>query len=132
MPILFFGNLCIQHRPILPKKHTFHKSDFFVNIVAGGRAGIVENIKCYRMPFLLQHRHNTVFLFLAVLNSDIMLCYTLQHIDALPNVNNMVVEPDAINARVVIFRAISVSPELRCHIFFITIPQILTSSKVIM
>ena len=99
--------------------------------MAGGRAGVVKNVKSDNMPLALYLRHEAVFLFIAVLNSDIMLCDALQHIDAFSYVNDAVIKSYTVDSGVVIFRAISVPPELCCHIVFVSQSQVLTSLKVI-
>lgn len=92
MPILFFWDLRVQFRSVLSEEHALHITDFFVNIVAVGRACIVKNIECNRMSFALQLRHDTVFLFPAALNTNIVLCDALQHIDTLAYINDVVIK----------------------------------------
>ena len=83
------------------------------------------------MPFALQLRHDTVFVFVAALYTNIVLCDALQHIDAFSYVNDAVIKSYTVDSGVVIFRAISVPPELCCHIVFVSQSQVLTSLKVI-
>ena len=79
------------------------------------------------MPFALQLRHDTVFIFLAALNANIVLCDALQHIDTLAYINDAVIKQYAVDACMVIFWAVSLAPEIRSHIIFVTISQVLTS-----
>ena len=127
MPVLCFGDLCIQFRSVLSKVYTFHIADLFVNIVAGGRAGIIKNVKPNRMSFALQLRHDTIFFFATILNADIVLGDAFQHIDALTYVNDVVIKPNAVDTCMVIFRAVSVPPELSSHIILISVFHAFTS-----
>jgi hypothetical protein len=79
------------------------------------------------MPLALYLRHNAVFLFIAVLYSDIVLGDAFQHIDALTYVNDVVIKPNAVDTCIVIFRAVSVPPELSSHIILISVFHAFTS-----
>lgn len=68
-------------------------------------------------------RKELVFAFGFLLDAYIVLCNTLQHICAFPNVHDSVVEFDAVNARMLILSRQSFAGEPGIHIVHIVLPH---------
>ena len=64
--------------------------------------GIIQYIKGYGMPLALRLGNNAVFLFCSLLDTRIMLCNPPQHICALSDINNFIIDLDAVYSRVFI------------------------------
>ena len=71
------------------------------------------------MAFALRFGKDTVLLFCLSLNGCVMLRYAFKHIMALANVNNGIVNLDAVNSRMVVFGGKPFSFEPLIDIFFI-------------
>jgi hypothetical protein len=65
--------------------------------------GVVKNIKLYGFASSLKFLKNTIFEFASAFDSDIMSCDPVHHIQALANVNNLLINLYAINSSVLIF-----------------------------
>lgn len=102
-PILCFWNLRIQHGAILSDVFALFDADFFFDFRIPSAFGIVKHIKVNAVSLALGFCQKSVFLFSAGADADIMLRYTHQHIFALAYVNNLPVQLDAVNARMLIF-----------------------------
>ncbi len=103
VPVLFFGYLCVEKREVFSDEFSFFFSDFIDCIVVFFAFGVVKNIKLYGFAFSLKFLKNTVFEFASAFDSDIMSCDSVHHIQALANVNNLLINLYAINASVLIF-----------------------------
>ena len=101
-PILCFGNLRIQHGAVLSDVFAFFAADFFFDCRIPFTFGVVKHIKVNAVSLALGFCQKSVFLFRAGADADIMLRYTHQHIFALAYVNNLPVQLDAVNARMLI------------------------------
>jgi hypothetical protein len=65
--------------------------------------GVVKNIKLYGFASSLKFLENTVFKFASAFDADVMSGDPLQHVQALANVNNLLINLYAINSSVLIF-----------------------------
>ncbi len=72
-PVLCSWNADIQNRIHLPDILRFLCSDFFLYFCFCFPLGVIQNIKRYRMPFLLYFRKNAVFCILTCFDTYIML-----------------------------------------------------------
>lgn len=120
-PILCFWNLCIQHGAILSDVFALLAADFFLDFRIPFAFCIVKHIKVNAVSLALGFCQKSVFLFRAGADADIMLCYTHQHIFALAYVNNLTVQLDAVNARMLIFGGKPPAAQHGANIFFIGI-----------
>ena len=101
--IALMRDLRVQYRMIAVNILPFLLADFLFNISRICSRGVIKNIKCYSIPFPLNLCQNAVFPLTAGFDADIVLCNTPQHIDAFANINNFIILPDAVNARMFIF-----------------------------
>ena len=76
--------------------------DFHKLVRVSAAFGIIQHIKGYGMPFALRLRHDAVFLFRFHLDTCIVLRDPPQHICALANIDNLIVNLDTIDARMFI------------------------------
>ena len=72
----------------------------FVRVSAA--LGIVKHIKGDWVSLALRLGNNAVFLFCSLLDTRIMLCNPPQHICALSDINNFIIDLDAVYSRVFI------------------------------
>ena len=96
MPVLFFGDLCVEKREVFSDEFSFFFSDFIDCIVVFFAFGVVKNIKLYGFASSLKFLKNTIFEFASAFDSDIMSCDSVHHIQALANVNNLLINLYAI------------------------------------
>ena len=100
MPIIFFGNLCVQDGLILADKLALFLSDLHHLVNSVSAFGVVENIKVYTVSFPLGFCHNAVFLLGACADAYIVLRHPPQHIHTFAYVDDTFVNPDTVNASV--------------------------------
>ena len=103
VPVLFFGYLCVEKREVFSDEFSYFFSDFIDCIEVIFAFGVVKNIKLYGFTFSLKFLKNTVFEFTSAFDSDIMSCDSVHHIQALANINNLLINLYAINSSVLIF-----------------------------
>ena len=120
-PILCFWNLRIQHGAVLSYVFALPAADFFFDFRIPSVFGIVKHIKVNAVSLALGFCQKSVFLFRAGADANIMLRYTHQHIFALAYVNNLPVQLDAVNARMLILWGKSPAAQHGANIFFIGI-----------
>ena len=80
MPVLFFGDLCVEKREVFSDEFSFFFSDFIDCIVVFFAFGVVKNIKLYGFASSLKFLKNTVFEFASAFDSDIMSGDPVHHI----------------------------------------------------
>ena len=127
-PILCFWNLRIQHGAVLSDVFALFAADFFLDFRIPSAFGIVKHIKVNAVSLALGFCQKSVFLFRAGADADIMLRYTHQHIFALAYVNNLTVQLDAVNARMLIFGGKPPAAQHCVYIIYITVCYFLTPS----
>ena len=125
-PILCFWNLRIQHRAILSDVFALFDADFFFDFRIPSAFGIVKHIKVNAVSLALGFCQKSVFLFRAGADANIMLRYTHQHIFALAYVNNLPVQLDAVNARMLILWRKPPPAQHGAYILFIGVWYFLT------
>ena len=101
--IALMRNLTVQDGPVQIDIFAFLLADLRFNRRRIRLRGIIQHIKGYSVPFALNFCQNAVFPLTACFDADIVLCNTPQHIDAFANINNFIILPDAVNARMFIF-----------------------------
>ena len=111
MPVLFFGDLCVEKREVFSDEFSFFFSDFIDCIVVFFTFGVVKNIKLYGFASSLKFLKNTIFEFASAFDSDVMSGDPLHHIQALANVNNLLINLYAINASMLILLCQAVATE---------------------
>ena len=99
MPIVLFGNLGIQNGFVLPNVFPLFLPDFLFDVGIVCFRRVVQYIKIDAVSFALRFGKNTVFLFCLSSDRNIMLRYAFQHIAAFADVNNGIVNLDAVNSR---------------------------------
>lgn len=65
--------------------------------------GAIKYIKTYSVPLALHLCQNAVFFAALCFNAYIVLCNTHEHILALADINNIIVDLNAVNSRVFVF-----------------------------
>ena len=103
VPVFFFGNLGIQARHILSDIFSFLLPDFLCYIIIPLPLCIIQNIKPYGISFPLCFCQYAVFPFRLLFDSYIVLSYPFQHVMAFTNINDSIIDFDAVNSCMVIF-----------------------------
>ena len=118
-PVCRRGYLCVQNGFVRPYVLALFLSDFLLD----GRIilcpCIIKHIKIDGMAFALRFRQDAVFPLFLAFNGCVMLRHASEHIRTLSNVNNDIVNLDAVNTRMVGFGGKSFSFEPLIDIFFI-------------
>ena len=83
------------------------------------RVCIIKHIKIDGMAFALRFRQDAVFPLFLAFNGCVVLRHAFQHIHTLADVNNGIVDLDAVNSRMVVFGSKPFSFEPVIDIFFI-------------
>jgi hypothetical protein len=63
VPVLFFGDLGVQDRTILPDKLSLFLANFVHDVLLSFTLGVVEDIETYSLTFALGFSQNAVFAF---------------------------------------------------------------------
>lgn len=98
-PVVGFWNLRIQNGPIRPNVFSFLFSDLFLNQIGCQLDCIIQHIKRNAVTVPLRLVQYAVFAFAPCLDADIVLRQTAEHIFTLSDVNNVIVNADLVNAR---------------------------------
>jgi len=98
-PVVGFWNLRIQNGPICPNVLPFLFSDFFLDQIGCQLDRIIQHIKRNAVTVPLRFVQYAVFAFAPRLDADIVLRQTAEHIFAFSDVNNVIVNADLVNAR---------------------------------
>ena len=118
-PVCRRGYLCVQNRFVLPYVLALFLPDFLLDSRIIVRLCIIKYIKIDGMAFALCFCQDTVFPLFLAFNGCVVLRHAFQHIHTLADVNNGIVDLDAVNTRMVVFGGKSFSFEPLIDIFFI-------------
>ena len=118
-PVCRRGYLCVQNGFVRPYVLALFLSDFLLDGRIILRLCIIKHIKIDGMAFALCFRQDAVFPLFLAFNGCVVLRHAFQHIHTLADVNNGIVDLDAVNSRMVVFGGKSFSFEPVIYIFFI-------------
>ena len=102
-PVCRRGYLRVQNRLVLPYVLALFLPDFLLDGRIIPRLCIIKHIKIDGMAFALRFRQDAVFPFFLAFNGCVVLRHAFQHIHTLANVDNGIVDLDAVNSRMVVF-----------------------------
>lgn len=118
-PVCRRGYLCVQNRLVLSYVLALFLPDFLLDGKIIVRLCIIKYIKIDGMAFALRFRQDAVFHLFLAFNGCVVLRHAFQHIHTLANVDNGIVNLDAVNSRMVVFGGKPFSFEPVIDIFFI-------------
>ena len=121
MPILSLGYLAVENGQICPDIFALFFSDLFFDGRRIARLCVIKHIKVDGVTFALCFRQDAVFSCFLSFNGCVMLRHASEHIRTLSNVNNDIVDLDAVNARMIVFIGIPISFQPLIHIFCVAI-----------
>lgn len=127
VPVFFFGNLGVQARHILSDIFSFLLPNLFSYIIIPLPLCIIQNIKPYGISFPFCLCQYAVFPFRLLFDSYIMLSYPFQHVMAFTNINDSIIDFDAVDSCMVIFFSKAFPLQVVVHIFFVSVYQNLNS-----
>lgn len=105
----------------MPYQFPFLLADFFCNGIFINFFCIIHHVKIDAVMFAASLCQDTVFAFLLLLDIDIMLCHTNEHILAFANVNKRLVNADAVYSRLLILFTIPIASEVIAEVFHIAV-----------
>ena len=118
-PVCRRGYLCVQNGLVLSYVRTLFLSDFLCDGEMVSFLCIIKHIKIDGMAFALCFRQDAVFPLFLAFNGCVVLRHAFQHIHTLADINNGIINLDAVNSRMVVFGGKSFSFEPLIDIFFI-------------
>ena len=118
-PVCRRGYLRVQNGLVLSYVRTLFLSDFLLNGRIIPRLCIIKHIKIDGMAFALCFRQDAVFPLFLAFNGCVVLRHAFQHIHTLADINNGIINLDAVNSRMVVFGSKPFSFEPVIDIFFI-------------
>ena len=102
-PVCRRGYLCVQNGFVRPYVLALFLSDFLLDVRIIPRLCIIKHIKIDGMAFALCFCQDAVFPLFLAFNGCVVLRHAFQHIHTLADVNNGIVDLDAVNSRMVVF-----------------------------
>ena len=102
-PVCRRGYLRVQNRLVLSYVLALFLPDFLLDGRIIQRLCIIKHIKIDGMAFALCFCQDAVFPLFLAFNGCVMLRHAFQHIHTLADVNNGIVDLDAVNSRMVVF-----------------------------
>ena len=129
VPVLFVRNLCVQRWVILANIRPFHAANFLHDFRVSFLLGIVKNLKRNSVTLLFGIGQDAILVLCFQLDPHIMLCQPMQHICTLPDVNQLFIYVNPINASVVKFFLISLSLQHLVNIFCVSCHGLLSPPR---
>ena len=102
-PVCRRGYLCVQNGFVRPYVLALFLPDFLLDGRIIPRLCIIEHIKIDGMAFALCFCQEAVFPLFLAFNGCVVPCHAFQHIHTLANVNNGIIDLDAVNACILSF-----------------------------
>ena len=118
-PVCCCRDMCVHNGFVRPYVLALFFPDFLLDSRIIPRLCIVKHIKIDGMAFALRFRQDAVFPLFLAFNGCVVLRHAFQHIHTLADVNNDIVDLDAVNSSMVVFGGKSFSFEPVIYIFFI-------------
>ena len=118
-PVCRRGYLRVQNRLVLPYVLALFLPDFLLDGRIIVRLCIIKYIKIDGMAFALCFRQDAVFPLFLAFNGCVVLRHAFQHLHTLANVDNGIVDLDAVNSSMVVFGGKPFSFEPVIDVFFI-------------
>ena len=118
-PVCRRGYLRVQNGLVLSYVRTLFLSDFLLDGRIILRLCIIKHIKIDGMAFALCFCQDTVFPLFLAFHGCVVLRHAFQHIHTLADINNGIINLDAVNSRMVVFGGKPFSFQPVIDIFFI-------------